>query len=663
MTENFTKINNNNKFLAENQLIFKMYKPVQKIDRGAFGNIYSVINIIENNYYAMKTEKINAQQKTLESEAFYLLNLQGGKGFPKFKTYGHTKNYNILVEELLGKSLYYLFIKNKRKCNIIDTCLIGHQILERLEWIHSKNLIYRDIKPENFLLGYKDPNIIYVVDFGLCKKYRSSKTGKHILPKDTGKFNGTLIYASPNVVKGKESSRRDDLISLGYMLIYLLKRTLPWESNFQNLNKAKYHELIYLKETNGCNKLFENIPNEFTEYINYSRNLKFEEDPNYSYLRSLFTKVIFKLNLNSKNINFSWLQTKTKFRTLEKKTSQNIINPLEEVNNKSFNKKSLNNNDLNYLKDNYQSINYRSDQNRRLNINNIYSARVFLNNNNNININNINLEKVYFNNTNYNKKMKHFHKVKLNNNINSERVFLDNNINFNEISKIINLNNIEGAFDSDSNQNMSQKNSFYNTKMKPKINFNKSNVISERVNFSNYNLNNLEKNYKSLINKNEQDEIKFQKINKRQNANLNINIKRNPNNLFIAKKIDNTKANLSNNIFYKSPLINSNILMTSLEQRKQNIYDKMNIILEEEEDNFYLMNNVYKRINNSRILNFKKQTPYKDKNRFNKRYINFVNNLFVIDDENNKIKKNLTPNFHNNDSKSNKNEGIERSFL
>ena len=112
-------------------------------------------------------------------------------------------------------------------CNIIEVCLIGNQILDRVEWIHSNNIIYRDIKPENFLIGKNDPDIIYIIDFGLCKKYRSSKTWKHILPKTIATMSGTLKYASLNVLNGKESSRRDDLISLGYMLIYLLKRNLP----------------------------------------------------------------------------------------------------------------------------------------------------------------------------------------------------------------------------------------------------------------------------------------------------------------------------------------------------------------------------------------------------------------------------------------------------
>jgi len=302
---------NEDSFLRENQLIFKKYKIISKIGNGAFGKIYSVIRLKDKNVFAMKIEKKSPKLNILESEAYYLYLLQGF-GIPKFITFGHVNNYNILIETLLDKSLYQLFIRKNYKCPIADVCLIGIQILERLEWIHSKDIIYRDVKPENFLIGINDPNVIYVVDFGLCKKFRSSKTGKHLLPRFTGKFNGTLKYASPNVIRGKESSRRDDLISLGYMLIYLYKRNLPWDNSFNKVTNKKYLELMFIKETNAFGKLFNGMPKEFEEFIKYSRNLKFEQDPNYSYLRSLLSKIIF----NNEKMTFSWINSKNREKLL-----------------------------------------------------------------------------------------------------------------------------------------------------------------------------------------------------------------------------------------------------------------------------------------------------------------------------------------------------------
>ena len=169
-------------FFEKNEIIFKKYKIIKTIGKGSFGIIYLAERIIDKKLFALKAEKINTPNNFLESEAFFLYTLQGF-GIPKFISYGHTKKYKILIEELLGKSLEDLFIPKQGKCNLIDICLIGIQLLDRLEWIHSKNIIYRDIKPENFLIGLKDPNIIYIIDFGSCKKYRSSKTGKHVPQK------------------------------------------------------------------------------------------------------------------------------------------------------------------------------------------------------------------------------------------------------------------------------------------------------------------------------------------------------------------------------------------------------------------------------------------------------------------------------------------------
>ena len=130
----------NDLFLKENKCIFKKYKPIKKIGEGSFGNIYSIIKLKDRSVFAMKTEKINAKEM-LESEAYTLYNLQKGFGIPKLISFGHIKNYNILIETLLGESLENIFMKKKYKCSIIDVCSAGIQIIDRLEWIHSKNFI------------------------------------------------------------------------------------------------------------------------------------------------------------------------------------------------------------------------------------------------------------------------------------------------------------------------------------------------------------------------------------------------------------------------------------------------------------------------------------------------------------------------------------------
>ena len=337
----------NDFFLKEYKYIFKKYKPIKKIGEGCFGNVYSVIRLKDKSAFAMKTEKINAKEKILESEAYILYNLQKGLGIPKLITYGRIKNYNILIETLLGESLENIFIKRQLKCNIIDVCAVGIQIIDRLEWIHSNNIIYRDIKPENFLVGINDPNVIYVIDFGLCKKYRSSKTGKHILPKKDSKFCGNFKFSSSNTTRGKESSRRDDIISLGYMLIYLIKKGLPWDYIYKEnkLTNSKYIELVFLKDTNAYGKLFDGLPSEFKEFIQYAENLKFDQDPNYSYLRSILNKIILNNNFSYERYHFSWINLIKKDENLSvskkhysKKRSlhQRLLQSLEKNKNNSI---------------------------------------------------------------------------------------------------------------------------------------------------------------------------------------------------------------------------------------------------------------------------------------------------------------------------------------
>ena len=243
-----------------------------------------------------------------------------------------------------------MFLKPKKLCNISDLCLIALQLIERLEFIHSKDIIYRDVKPENFMIGINDPNVIYIIDYGLCKKYRSSKTGKHIQPKYIKKFIGTLKYASINVIKGKESSRRDDLISLGFVLIHLYKRNLPWNTMFQNLDRIGYLNLLHSKETFDDGKLFHHLPEEMVDFLKYVNNLRFEQDPNYSFMKGCFRKMLTRLNFHKATINFSWINSKDikllpKFKSDKEESSRNrILEGLEKQKSKKSTIDTENNN-------------------------------------------------------------------------------------------------------------------------------------------------------------------------------------------------------------------------------------------------------------------------------------------------------------------------------
>ena len=297
-------------FLIQNKLLFKKYKPLKLIGKGTFSSVYLALNIKNKTQVAIKAEKkIQKGVELLEDEAFLLYSLRGF-GIPQVLTYGRTKTHNILVLPLLGKSLLDIFILKNKNININDICLIAIQILDRIEWVHSNNIVYRDIKPENFLFGKKDPEVLYLIDFGLCRKYKSSNTGKHICPKNLGKFTGTSRYASVYAMAGNEQSRRDDIESIGYMIIFLMKKKLPWQGIKGNSYKECYHKLYLMKKYIEIEELCKGLPREMIDYMKSSKSLKFEELPNYNYLKNLFHIILKKNNFNFDKNYFSWIEKK-----------------------------------------------------------------------------------------------------------------------------------------------------------------------------------------------------------------------------------------------------------------------------------------------------------------------------------------------------------------
>ena len=247
MYKTSSKKNEGISFIKKYPLIFKKYRPLKFLSQGAFSEIYLGINIKTKEKVAIKVEQRNKVYKYLESESFYLFSLKG-LGIPKVISYGHNKEYDILVMPLLGKSLHEIQMTKNFNFEFKDICLIAIQLIERLEWIHSQKIIHREIKPDNFLIGLNDPNIIYVIDFGLSKKYRSSVTGNHIKYNKLKHFIGSLRYASVNSLKLREQSRRDDLESLGYMLIFLIKGTLPWDHIKIDNKRSSYLKMSLFKK-------------------------------------------------------------------------------------------------------------------------------------------------------------------------------------------------------------------------------------------------------------------------------------------------------------------------------------------------------------------------------------------------------------------------------
>jgi serine/threonine protein kinase len=167
--------------------------------------------------------------------------------------------------------------------------------------------MHRDVKPDNFLIGVgENETTIYVIDFGLAKHYCNPKDGTHIPHKDKKSLTGTARYASLNTHNGIEQSRRDDLECLGYVMIYFMKGSLPWQGLQAKDRKEKYEKIKAKKAGIPIEKLCEGIPDEFTTYIKYCRSLKFEEAPNYAYVRKLFED-LFNTEKYSLDYQFDWV--------------------------------------------------------------------------------------------------------------------------------------------------------------------------------------------------------------------------------------------------------------------------------------------------------------------------------------------------------------------
>ena len=279
------------------KIFFKHYKLKKKIGEGSFGKIYISINLETKEEYAVKleTRESDSSRSLLEIEAYILSNLKAF-GLPEIKLFGLSNDYNILIMELLGQSLENLFQSQNKSFSIKTACMLGIQMIDRIEYIHSRKIIHRDIKPDNFVMGRGlKSHIVYVLDFGLSKKYWSSSHKCHIPFVKGKKLTGTARYASINALSGYEQSRRDDLESIGYIIMYFIRGSLPWQGLKINKKDDRYKKICEKKKSTSAKDLCSGFPPEFEKFVSYTRNLEFTQVPDYNYLRNLLKNTLLLL--------------------------------------------------------------------------------------------------------------------------------------------------------------------------------------------------------------------------------------------------------------------------------------------------------------------------------------------------------------------------------
>ena len=284
----------------------------RKIGSGNFGELRLGKNLDTGEHVAIKLERMHVRAPQLHLEYKFYKLLGQTEGVPRVYYFCPFGQYNALVLELLGPSLEDLFEISNRRFTAKTVTLIALQLISRIEYVHSCRLIFRDIKPENFLIGRPSTskvNMLNIIDLGLAKEYRDI-SGKHIPYREHKNLTGTARYMSINTHMGREQSRRDDLEALGHMFMYFLRGSLPWQGLRATTLKERYQKIGEKKKTTPIEILCQGFPDEFTKYLEYVRRLDFYEDPDYTYLRGLFVILSDKKKWRRDSV-FDWTGKET----------------------------------------------------------------------------------------------------------------------------------------------------------------------------------------------------------------------------------------------------------------------------------------------------------------------------------------------------------------
>ncbi|XP_037959889.1 casein kinase I-like isoform X2 [Teleopsis dalmanni] len=272
----------------------KRYRCLRKISSGAFGKVYLGVNTQTSEQVGIKLESRNTD--LLENEYNVYLQIRDGIGIPNIRYFGKEGKYNALVMDLLGPSLEGYFRFCESDFSIQTICLLADQMIDRIEFLHSRGLIHRDIKPENFLTGlHEDSSTIFLVDYGLTKPFHEIVAGLQNRYARFDCFYGTMAFASINALRNMPQSKRDDIEAVGYCLLYFSIGDLPWYT-IRDSDEETSKMVADSKAQMSISEICPQMAYEFESYFDYCKYLRFSEEPDYKYLKSIFKKRYDSLN-------------------------------------------------------------------------------------------------------------------------------------------------------------------------------------------------------------------------------------------------------------------------------------------------------------------------------------------------------------------------------
>ena len=286
--------NKSNKINRENAFIDDTYKVLvdDRLGGGSFGDVYKCVNTKTNKEYSAKVESNENTSPQLFHEYKILKQLQGNEGIPTAYLYKNNGGESIMITDLLGPNLEDILQYTKTKKFSLKTCLLTFkQIIERLKTIHKEGIIHRDLKPENLLVTTNTRDgTIYLIDFGLSKKYIDPKTELHITFRNDRQITGTIRYISINTHKGCEQSRRDDIESACYIIVYFYCGELGWDGFKTKTKEEKIIKIMERKEEFKNSEEYLKLPSFFMPIFQYVYNMGFDEKPNYDYIIGIINK-------------------------------------------------------------------------------------------------------------------------------------------------------------------------------------------------------------------------------------------------------------------------------------------------------------------------------------------------------------------------------------